>query len=144
MKKGFKKETVKEFVKMGRRLGFFLYSNYMIGFPWEGEEHIRRTIDFAADLDVDISHFTRVVAFPNTELYDMCKLDYRIEQDVGLFYGDPKYNISRLSASRIDELIKEAYRKCYLSPKKIFRILKNLRMSDIYSLFRYSIVTKSI
>ncbi len=144
MKKGFSKEAVREIVKKSKDLGFFIYSNFMVGFPWETEEQIKRTSNFALELDVDMAQFTRVVAFPNTELYDMCNLNYKIEGDIGLFYNDPKFNISKLGDDKISELIKEAYKKFYFRPKIIVNILKKLRWVDIYRLFRYSINTKSL
>lgn len=144
MKKEFDKEIVKKVIKMSKAMGFFTYSNFMVGFPWETEEHIRKTIDFAVELDTDITGFSRVTAFPGTKLYEMCKLDYKMDKDIGLFYSEPKFNISKLSNSRINKLIKEAYRRCYFRPSKIFRILKNLRLRDVYALVKYSLSTKSI
>lgn len=144
MKKEFDKETVKRIVNMSKDMGFFTYSNFMIGFPWETESHIKKTIDFAAELDTDMVQFARVIAFPKTELYEMCKLKYRIEKDIGLFYSEPEFNISKLNNSTINKLIKEAYRKFYFKPQKLLRILLNLRWGDIYSLAKYSLVTKSV
>jgi radical SAM superfamily enzyme YgiQ (UPF0313 family) len=144
MKKGFDNEKVMKVVEMSKRMGFFTYACFMIGFPWEMEEHIRRTIDFAMKLDTDLVQFARVVAFPNTELYDMCKLNYRIEKDIGLFYSDPKFSISKLTNERLDKFIKEAYRKFYFRPRKAMRLLGGLRWDDIYTLAKYSVKTKSI
>lgn len=142
--KGFDRELAKKVVDASKRLGLFTYASFMIGFPWETEEHIRRTIDFAVELDTDVAQFARVIAFPNTKLYDMCQLDYKIEGDIGLFYNDPKFSISLLSESEINGLIKSAYRKFYFSPKRALRLLRKLRWADLFSMFRYSLTTESI
>lgn len=144
MKKGFDKETVRRVVRMSKDMGFFTYSNFMIGFPWETEGHIRRTIDFAEELDTDITGFSRVVAFPNTELYNMCNLSYKMERDIGLFYSEPEFNISKLSTPQINRLISEAYRRCYFKPRKMIGLLKKLRLKTMCSLVKYSLITNSI
>ncbi|MFH1791934.1 MAG: radical SAM protein [Candidatus Omnitrophota bacterium] len=144
IKKGFNLEASKAAIKLSKRMGFFTYSNFMVGFPWETREEIKRTIDFALELDTDMVQFARVVAFPNTELYSMCNLTYKLEEDIGLFYSDPRFNISRLSDGEINGLIKECYRKVYLNPLRMARILRHLSVSDIYALFKYSLSTGSI
>jgi len=144
IKKGFDKEIVRKVVKTSKKMGFFTYACFMIGFPWETEERIKRTVDFAKELDTDMVQFSRVTAFPGTELYDMCNLNYKIEKDSGLFYGDPRFNISKLTDSRINQIIKEAYRKCYLKPRKILKLLTSLKWRNVYLLAKYSVTTKSI
>lgn len=144
LRKGFDNEAVKRVVKMSKDMGFFTYSNFLIGLPWETEEDIRKTIDFAAELDTDLGQFARITAFPKTELYSMCNLNYKIDRDIGLFYGDSQLNISKLSDAKLDKLAKEAYRRCYLKPKKAMRLLKTLTWRGVYLLIKYSITTLRI
>ena len=144
IKKNFTLETVKRSMKMSKDFGFFTYSNYMIGFPWEGKEEIEKTINFAVELDADMNQFARVLAFPNTELYEMVGLEGDMEEDSGLFFSDEKYNISKLSTEELNDYIKKAYRKCYFKPRKMWKILRNLRIEDIYALARYSLLTGSV
>ena len=44
----------------------------------------------------------------------------------------------------LQRLIKRAYRKAYLRPKKWLRLLRMLSLRDLWNLFRYSVKTKSI
>tara|TARA_Y100000034_G_scaffold72070_1_gene86924 strand:+ start:534 stop:1856 length:1323 start_codon:yes stop_codon:yes gene_type:complete len=144
IKKNFTLDTVRKSMKMSKDFDFFTYSNYMLGFPWEGREEMEKTINFAVELDADMNQFARVLPFPNTELYDMVGLKGDIEGDSGLFFSDEKFNISKLKTEEINEYIKKAYRKCYFKPRKMWKILKNLRKEDIYALAKYSLLTESV
>jgi len=144
IKKNFSLDSVRKAMKMSKDFGFFTYSNYMIGFPWEGREEIEKTINFAVELDADMNQFARVLPFPNTELFEMVGLKDDMEEDSGLFFSDDKYNISKLSSLEMNEYIKKAYRKCYFKPRKMWKILRNLRFEDIYALGKYSLLTGSV
>ncbi|MEK6916164.1 MAG: radical SAM protein [Nanoarchaeota archaeon] len=144
IKKGFKLEDSKKVIKWSKELGLFTYSNFMVGFPWETKESIEKTINFAKELNTDMVQFSRVLPFPNTELYAMIGKKHSLNEDTGLFYEDAKNQGYNLSPKEINELIKKAYRKCYFRPRKIFRIMINLRPKDIFLLSKYAFVTKSV
>lgn len=120
----------------------------MIGFPWEREEDIEETIRFAEGLDTEFTQFTRVTPLPDTELYAMMRQEYNLpaapQADLGFFYGGVSYTHKYLSDSQLRKIIKRAYRKVYLNPKKMLRLIKTLRLRDLLSLALYSLRTGSL
>lgn len=51
-------DFVRERVSQLAKMGFSTYGSFMIGFPWEDEEKIRRTIQFASGLDLTWAGFS--------------------------------------------------------------------------------------
>jgi len=122
------------------------YAFFMVGFPWETEEEIKKTIEFAKKLDAEFTQFSRVLPFKGTELYDMIGIKENeddIMKEKGLFYG-LNYKVPGLSDEKIQKLIKKAYRDIYLNPIKMVKLLRILSIRNIFDLFVYSILTKSI
>lgn len=131
-------------VKWCKELGIATYAFFMIGFPWESENDVKKTIEYAEKLDADFNQFSRVLPFEGTELAKIIGSSTCADKDAGLFYGEKKYKEQRLSDEQTKKLIQEAYRKCYLKPKKMWRIFRILSIKSLFRLGRYAIVTGSI
>lgn len=56
-------------VRMIRGAGITVFGFFIFGAPDETEEGIRQTIQLAKDLDLDYAQFNKLVAAPNTQLY---------------------------------------------------------------------------
>ena len=75
MLKRIKKGTTIEEIRDTRRvllenaIGF--NGMFLIGFPWETEEAVRKTISFMQELDPDFASFNCVAPYPGTELNEM-------------------------------------------------------------------------
>lgn len=148
IKKGFDLEKVKQVVRWCKEEGLSTYSFFMLGFPWEQRVHIEDTIHFASGLDTELTQFSRVTAFPGTVLYDMLPREGAIREsplrDGGLFYGGIAHTVKGVSDVDLRHLIKRAYRRTYMRPKKLLRLLRMLSLRDLWNLFCYSLKTKSV
>jgi hopanoid biosynthesis associated radical SAM protein HpnJ len=69
IKKGATVEQAREFTKNCKKVGIRIHGDFIIGLPGETRETIRRTIDFAKQLDVETIQVSIAHAFPGTELY---------------------------------------------------------------------------
>ncbi len=56
-----------------KKLGLLVHGDFILGLPGETKETIRRTIDFAKELDVETIQVSLAHAYPGTELYDYAK-----------------------------------------------------------------------
>ncbi|MGQ9599809.1 MAG: B12-binding domain-containing radical SAM protein [Anaerolineae bacterium] len=64
---------VKETVRITKDLGVKVHLTFTLGLPGETEETIRRTIDFAAQVDPDSVQFSIATPYPGTVYYEMAR-----------------------------------------------------------------------
>jgi radical SAM superfamily enzyme YgiQ (UPF0313 family) len=80
MQKGITLDESRNAVALCKRYSVDAYMFFIIGLPWETAETVRKTIDFALELDGDFAEFILARCFPGTKLYDICKdLDILIQ-----------------------------------------------------------------
>jgi len=71
-----------EAVKMTTQAGIKVYSNMMMGFPWETTENINNSLNLVDQIgpySYQISMGGALVPIPNTEIYDEYKSEYNFE-----------------------------------------------------------------
>ncbi len=107
---------------------------FMLGFPGETEEQLRKTIDFALKLDPNYVQFAVTIPLPGTELY-------RMAFEKGLFTEDPWREFARhpapdfrppgwyeiFSEEELEEFLDLAYRRFYIRPGYIWGRLRKIR-----------------
>ena len=129
VRKGITSEQSRQFVKTCKKLGIAVHANYMIGLPGETRETIRRTIDFAKELDTETLQVSIATPFPGTEFYRQAVdnhwlLDTRLVTGAGFQQASHQYDT--LSAREIFAAVEQFYRAFYFRPKPILRILKTM------------------
>jgi len=144
--KKFNLDKVEDVVRWCHEIGLNTHSYFMVGFPWETEENINKSINFSLKLDTDLTQFSRVVPLPGTKLFEQMGLDINnnFVKDRGLFYGNVQHNVGQISEAEIHELIKKGYRSFYFNPLRIWRIFKMLSLVSLIRLVKYSFKTESI
>ena len=127
IKKGATLERARQFTKDCHRLGLKIHGDFILGLPGETRESIRRTIDFAKELDVETIQVSVAHAYPGTELFDYAVrngfLANRQMVDEG---GQQLAHIEYpgLPADEIMEAVHRFYDEFYFRPKAIFRIVR--------------------
>lgn len=101
----------------------------MMGFPTETEEEVKETIRFAVESSLHICSFYLVIPFPNTPLYtyvveNMPDRLSNVSYD-GMDYWNWGVNLAAVSDERMKYYHGLAYRKFYLRPGRIYRILRD-------------------
>jgi|YelNatPaOPRAMG01_1025707.scaffolds.fasta_scaffold01114_17 hopanoid biosynthesis associated radical SAM protein HpnJ len=130
IKKGITIEEAKEFVKNCKELGIDIHGTFILGLPIETKETIEQTIRFAMELDVFSIQVSLAAPYPGTELYEMAKKngwlvkDDQIVREDGL--QDAALQYPGISREEIYEAVDRFYRRYYLRPKPILRILKTM------------------
>jgi radical SAM superfamily enzyme YgiQ (UPF0313 family) len=70
MKKGIKLDTMKEFAQHAKRAGILVHGCFLLGNPGETKETMRRTLEFAKELNPDTAQFFPIMVYPGTEAYE--------------------------------------------------------------------------
>lgn len=133
MRKGTTLQQAINAVDLCRRFGIKTYLFWVLGLPWETEESIRNTMRFARRIKGDFAEFHIAYPFPGTEFY-YTGLENNLFSKEDLYKGDVKSGVVRtftLSSERLQYYQRKITRDYYLSPRRIFRLLKGVRSPRI-------------
>lgn len=111
----------REAVRRTREAGMAVTGHFVLGYPGETKETARETIRFAVEEPVDFAQFYSAVPFPGSKLYERAKKEGLIVNPDWSSFEQNFCVIStpELSADELSKIRQEAFRKFYLSPKKI-------------------------
>ncbi|MBN1593967.1 MAG: radical SAM protein [Candidatus Coatesbacteria bacterium] len=135
MQKGTTLDECRRAVALCKRFGVAAYMFFIVGLPWETAETVKKSIDFAIELDGDFAEFILARCFPGTILYENCKeLGILAENDRII---EPSFRGLYLSREDAESLQRECFKRFHLRAKYIVsRLLasKNPRMAFNYAL----------
>lgn len=131
LKKGITVEQVRQVFRWTRDIGVDTVAYFLIGCPHEKtRQDILKTIDFSRDIDPDFALFNILTPYPSTELYEE---GLRREEFKSNYWREfalsprkdfqPQLWQEWLSRKELFELLNLAYRKFYLQPKFLLRML---------------------
>jgi radical SAM superfamily enzyme YgiQ (UPF0313 family) len=73
IKKCITLDQVRNAVKLSKKYKIHTRGSFMMGFPWESKKEIKKTINFAKSLDLNIVYFQILTPYPGTEIYEQMK-----------------------------------------------------------------------
>lgn len=68
--KGITVDQIKRAFKLTKEAGIITHANFMLGFPWETKEDMKRTVKLALESNPDTVQFSLVFPHPGSEMYD--------------------------------------------------------------------------
>jgi anaerobic magnesium-protoporphyrin IX monomethyl ester cyclase len=115
-----------------RRAGITVNGFFMIGLPFDTEETMNRTVEFACSLPIDLALFFITIPFPGTRLYDMVvergRFVYHRDDGMwekGFFLGRATYDMpGQFDAATVERIYRTATRRFFLRPGQILRLLR--------------------
>lgn len=130
IKKGITLEQVRDTFTITKKVGINIRAFFMLGIPTETREESYETIRLARTLGASWSQFTICTPFPGTGLYQWCCEhdphglskswgDFRTHG--GWIKGSLAYTPTGRTQTELKSLQKEAYRKVYLQPGKVWQ-----------------------
>lgn len=127
--KGLTLSRIRENMRLTREIGIATVANYMLGFPGETEESMRKTISLALEVDSDIAEFSIYMPLPGTALAARAEHSGEIiEEDLSRFdYARPTYSDDSLPPELVKKYHAMALRKFYLRPRYIARRISRIR-----------------
>jgi anaerobic magnesium-protoporphyrin IX monomethyl ester cyclase len=103
-------DQTRETVRICRKVGIKVYASFIIGLPFETEEMVKKTLEFAQELDADITELSFLTPFPGTAVYkERDKYGIRIVKGWEEFTGmRPVAETSELTCEKQMELFLDA------------------------------------
>jgi hopanoid biosynthesis associated radical SAM protein HpnJ len=132
IKKGVTTDEMRRFTKACHRAGVVIHGTFILGLPVETRESIEQTIQFAQDLDVFSLQVSLAAPYPGTELYEMARQNgwFSKKDKTDIVHGDgfqqSTLEYPDLSKDEIFESVDRFYRRYYLRPGPILRIIKTM------------------
>ena len=126
-------EQAERVFKWVKEVKGFATGSFILGFPWETLDDMKRTVEFALKLDPDYAQFTALTPYPGTPLYDFALKHGLIEDWNWEHYTTVKPVMRGFHFTRkeLGRMLVYAYRRFYLRPKFILRELKAGRLKDL-------------
>ncbi len=142
IKKNFSLDIVRQAIHNTKKEGIQTVGLFMLGLPGDTKESIKKTIQFAKEIDLDFAKFAITVPFPGTKLYEDLsgsgKLKRHDWENFLTFNSNPKdlvYVPGELTAEELINLQHRAHFEFYLRTKIIFRYLFKIRTISMKDLF---------
>jgi radical SAM superfamily enzyme YgiQ (UPF0313 family) len=122
--KGITLEDSKEAARLTKEAGMEVSGSFMLGMFGDTKETIKKTIDFAIELDLDYAEFLLATPLPSTKFYEQCGL--RNEKSTALsqrWYNRSYSSNILLNNGFLDKQLRRAYRRFYFRPRYILKRL---------------------
>lgn len=129
IKKGIRISQAREFMKHARELGILVHGTFILGLPGETKETIEETIRFALEIDPYSMQVSLPAPYPGTELYAQGLREGWIQPGNDLTRGGIQNSVisyEGLSREYIFEAVERFYRRFYLRPAPILKMLKEM------------------
>ena len=127
IKKGATIDMARRFTANCKKLGLTIHGDFIVGLPGETHETIRKSIDFAKELDVETIQVSIGHPFPGTEFYDHVKknglitIDEKMTDDAG--HQLPNYQYPGLDRAELVDWVERFYGEFYFRPKVALRLV---------------------
>jgi len=123
-------DTIRQAFKNAKAVGLETIGFFIIGLPGETEESMDQTIKFACEVDPLIANFSMMTPYPGTKVYEIAKRQGKLLlndwEDYVFFDGRARYELGDMTAALIERKWKEAYRRFYLRPHRIWMTLSRV------------------
>ena len=108
--KYFSLDYAKKMIRYANSIGMWTVCTNIIGFPYETEEQIRRTIDFAKDCGTDFACFFTLLPHPSSRVYqDFVKLELLDPNDMMSALNEGGAKTVYFTKDEIKDFQKQAY-----------------------------------
>ncbi|MEW6620313.1 MAG: radical SAM protein [bacterium] len=129
VKKGTTLEQTKQAVQWAKEAGLEVTGHCILGLPGETEQTINQTINWTIDLDLDFAQYYCAVPFPGSELYSQA-LEQKWSNTTDWTKFEQNFSVLDLptiTADKIMEFRKQAFKKFYLRGKLILKTLHRIK-----------------
>jgi hopanoid biosynthesis associated radical SAM protein HpnJ len=127
IKKGATIDMARRFTANCKKLGLVVHGDFIVGLPGESRESIRKSIDFAKELDVETIQVSIAHPYPGTEFYDYAKKNALITIDSMTDeqgHQLPNVIYPGLDRAELVHWVERFYDEYYFRPKVAFRLIR--------------------
>lgn len=136
MKKNITTEKIRRYVALIRKHKIDIAGFFILGFPGETAEDIKKTIDFSLELDLIRANFFTYLPFPGTESFEALKREGRLDK-INLkrfFFLNATFTPEGIGKDELKAFQRKAFLKFFLRPKILF---KNLAQVKSFNHFKF-------
>lgn len=131
--KGITPEKVRNAVKLCKQNKIRTLGTFILGLPGETKETAMQTIEFAKDIDLDYAAFNIAIPRMGTELREEAVSNNLVSaqlEEMDQSGYKAVINNGSLTLKDVEDLKHKAYRAFYNRPRKILRLLLDIRSKD--------------
>jgi len=127
MKKNITLELVEEKIAIAKRVGIKVTGFFILGFPGETKEDIKRTIRYARKLPIDKVLFSNFWPSPGTEIYETLEREGKITKDkIGTHYFKATFPPEGMSPEELKRLQLFGFASFYLRPQIVLSVMEEI------------------
>jgi hopanoid biosynthesis associated radical SAM protein HpnJ len=128
IKKGATIDMARRFTENAHKLGLTIHADFIVGLPGESRESIRRTIDFAKELDCETVQVSIAHPYPGTEFYDYAQKNDLIQIDAAMTdemgHQLPNVVYPGLDRAELVDWVEKFYGEYYFRPRAVWRLVR--------------------
>ncbi len=127
IKKGATIDMARRFTENCKKLGLLVHGDFIVGLPGETRESLRRTIDFAKELDVETIQVSIAHPYPGTEFYEYVKQNNLITIDSmtdETGHQLPNITYPGLDRAELVDWVEKFYGEYYFRPRVAWRVAR--------------------
>ncbi|MFB6089153.1 MAG: radical SAM protein [Candidatus Aenigmatarchaeota archaeon] len=138
--KGTTLEAIKKTINYTKTMGIKAGGFFIIGYPNETPEKIKKRVEFSKKLPLDYAQFFRMTGKPGSTLYDKIveSMGYDYFKKIAKSEIEPQelpLPWTNMSVNDIEKWVMKAYKKFYMRPSYILQRIVDIRsLSDIKNL----------
>lgn len=127
IKKGATIDMARRFTANCKKLGLVVHGDFIVGLPGESRESIRKSINFAKELNVETIQVSIAHPYPGTEFYDhaakngLITIDSMTDEQG---HQLPNVIYPGLDRAELVEWVERFYGEYYFRPKVAFRLVR--------------------
>jgi hopanoid biosynthesis associated radical SAM protein HpnJ len=135
IKKGLRTDIARRFATDCRRLGITVHGTFILGLPGETRETMRKTIDFAKEINPHTIQVSLAAPYPGTSLYRQAVAQGWLREEAARDLVDKRgvqlaaLSYPHLSGDEIFHGVEQFYRQFYLRPAKIWEMVREILLS---------------
>ena len=126
MRKGATVEENRQAARWCKEVGLPFWGYFVIGFPWETKEDIKKKKKLVLETDPDFIEVTIALPFYGTPMYETCKKEGLLAKSVlgSDFFHSSTKGTMHLTIDEVMKLRKDILLSFYLRPQYILRKMK--------------------
>ena len=136
MKKNITTDKIRDSIKSIRKYNIDIAGFFILGFPGETVEDIKKTIKFSLELDLIRANFFTYLPFPGTESFDNLRREGRLDKiNLKKFYFmNATFTPRGIKKNALKALQRKAFLRFFLRPKIL---IQNLTEIKSFNHFRF-------
>lgn len=121
--------VIEDKIKLIKQAGIKITGFFLMGIPGESFEEMKQTVRLSRRLPIDRAQFNNFMPLPGSELYYQLKKEGKLNgiDTNSFFVHDVAFAPEGVSKKQIKQLQRWAYISFYTHPRRLFKILKDVK-----------------